>query len=307
MIRTTLATVAAVLLTAVTGVAPPAGGAATAASAAACSGATGVTVVVDFNELGGGLTAACAADGAGKDASQVFTDAGYPLTYVQEDPGFTCRVSGKPADNPCARTPPATAYWSLWWSDGETGSWVYSSSGVNTLQVPDGGYLAFAWHQGSGNAGPPDANPTPHDSPEPSDEPSDGHPGDNGGNGGHSGNGGNQGDTTSDGGSSGSSAVPSTSAAPTTTAATESASESASPDRRKKRRDRDGEEPSGTATSTDALPAADEITDGPPPSDLSADSSGDDDGALSTWIGLGLAVLVLGAAGLVTVLRRRSG
>ena len=55
------------------------------------------------------------------------------------------------------------------------------------------------------------------------------------------------------------------------------------------------------------MPGAAEITAGPPSGDLGTESGDDDGGALPTWIGLALAVLVLGAAGLVTVLRRRAG
>lgn len=306
-----LGPVVAALLAAAAGVLVPGGSApAAAAAVAACPGAAGVTVIVDYNEIGGPTRAGCDADGGGKSASQVFPDAGFPLEYHPRQPGYVCKVTGLPDDRPCLEN---DSFWSLWWSDGESGRWSFSNQGVGGLTVPEGGYVAFAWHEGSGNAQPPDVVPTPRESPEPSAEPSD--DGDDGGSGGDDGNGGgnggsnggNQGDNTPDGGSSVSTSGPSTSAAPTTTAATESASESASPDRRKKRRDREREEPSESATSTDAVPAADEITDGPPPSDLATDSSGDDDGALSTWIGLGLAVLVLGAAGLVTVLRRRAG
>ena len=91
------------------------------AVAAGCSGSTGVTVVVDHHQLGGGVQQACDADGGGKAASTVFPDSGFPLTYVQRQPGFVCRVSGAPASDPCVNTPPASAYWSLWWSDGKSG------------------------------------------------------------------------------------------------------------------------------------------------------------------------------------------
>ncbi len=264
---------------------------------AACSGDSGVSVIVDFNEVGGGVTAACDPDGAGKVASQVFPDAGYPLTYTQEDPGFACRVSGKPADAPCVRTPPATAYWSLWWSDGESGQWVYSSSGVSSLDVPDGGYLAFAWHQGSGNAAAPDVAPTAH-TPEPSGDDDGG--GDTGGTGGD-GPGGDQGDGDD---------AAATTADPSTASTDPSASESAS-DKRKRDRDRDptgrgmSDDPSDGATSD--RPAAADITAGPP-ADASADTADRGEGqTFPTWIALVLAALVLGAAAMVPLLRRRSG
>ncbi|MBE7325073.1 hypothetical protein IEQ44_10420 [Nocardioides sp. Y6] len=129
-------------------VAPP-------ALAAVCSGDAGVTVVVDFAELGGGLTAGCDSDTEGQRARAILDDAGYPLTMASKSPGFVCRVSGLPADDPCVEAAPPDRYWSIWWADGEGGAWVYSSRGVDSLRVPDGGYLAMAWHEGSGKAEPP--------------------------------------------------------------------------------------------------------------------------------------------------------
>jgi hypothetical protein len=138
-----------------------------------CVGASGITVVVDFHQLGGGAQSGC--DNAeGHTAAQNFTSTGFPLEYVQQTPGFTCRVSGKPASDPCVRTPPATAYWSLWWSDGRSGSWSYATVGVGSLKVPQGGYVAFSWQGQSGRA-LPGISPTPRRAPEPpppSDTPS---------------------------------------------------------------------------------------------------------------------------------------
>jgi hypothetical protein len=121
------------------------------AAAAACSGATGVTVVVDPGSLGGGIAEVCNSSAGGKAAS-LFSGAGFSLTYVQRQPGFVCRVDGKPASDPCVNTPPADAYWGLWWSDGKSGTWSYSSLGAGSLNVPDGGYVAFAWQSGSKSA-----------------------------------------------------------------------------------------------------------------------------------------------------------
>ena len=126
----------------------------TPASAATCSSAAGVSVVVDFHELGGGVRTACVADGGGRTAGSLFPAAGFPLTYVQRQPGFVCRVSGAPADDPCVNTPPADAYWGLWWSDGRSGSWTYASTSAGSLRVPDSGYVAFSWNGGSARSGP---------------------------------------------------------------------------------------------------------------------------------------------------------
>ncbi|MDP2774338.1 MAG: hypothetical protein Q8O61_12370 [Nocardioides sp.] len=133
------------------------------AAAAGCPSADGVTVVVDFNELGGGVPSVCDADGGGKKASTLFGDAGFPLTYASRQPGFVCRVSGVPASDPCVNTAPANAYWGLWWSDGKNGSWSYSSLGAASLTLPEGAYVAFSWDQSDSSA-PPSFTPAVHKS-----------------------------------------------------------------------------------------------------------------------------------------------
>ncbi|MFJ9316270.1 hypothetical protein ACIRN4_18935 [Pimelobacter simplex] len=294
-LTSTLRTVVAALVAAATVVLLPAD----PASAAGCSGATGVTVVVDFNQLrGDDLTTGCAPSGGGSAASEIFPAAGYPLDYVT-DSTFVCRVSGYPENAGCGRTPPATAYWSLWWSDGKSGRWTYAPRGVAGLKIPTGGYVAFSWHQGSGDAAPPGVAATPRVSPaapsaKPSAKPKPG------------------GGATKSGGSS-KPAKPA--ATPSTTpSATASASTSASP----------AETPTATAspsasasTTSDApvptdpgtsdVPSIDEITDGPP--SASDRASGDDtegDG-FPVWLGAALAVAVLGGAAAVPILRRRRG
>jgi hypothetical protein len=152
------------------------------AQAATCGSASGVSVVVDFHQLGGGVQTFCDAGGAGKYADKQFVDAGHSLTYVQRQPGFVCRVDGTPASDPCVNTPPADAYWSLWWSDGKSGTWTYSSTGVASLKVPAGGYVALSWQQGSAKAAPgvaptahpssPTTHPTTHPTRHPTRHPS---------------------------------------------------------------------------------------------------------------------------------------
>jgi hypothetical protein len=177
----------------------------------------GVTVVVDGNQLGGDPDVTCV-HRAGT-ASELFTEAGFTLEYQPQLQDFVCRVAGRPAEGPCTD---GDSYWSLWWAK-PGGSWVYSTLGVTSLEVPTGGSLAFAWHQAEGDAAPPDV-----------------------------------------------------AVAQTTRGAS------------------NGTSPGESATA-----------DGPPPN--SSDGSKGDGGTLPTWIGLGLAALVLGAAGLVAALRRRSG
>jgi hypothetical protein len=145
------------------------------ASAASCTSADGVTVVVDPGALGGALTSVCDG-GAGQAASARYADSGVALTYAQRQPGFVCRVDGAPASDPCVNTPPADAYWGLFWTDGTSGTWTYSSIGVTGLQVPEGGAVALAWQQGTTRRTPGIAAPvhkaSPSKSPSPTKSPS---------------------------------------------------------------------------------------------------------------------------------------
>lgn len=147
---------AACLLAAAAGVVPL-----SSAEASTCSSADGVSVVVDFHELGGGVQTACVADGGGKNAATLFETAGFALTPVQRQDGFVCRVDGKPSNDPCVNTPPADAYWGLWWSDGTSGQWTYATRGAGSQTVPDGGYVAFSWN-GSASRSAPGVSPATH-------------------------------------------------------------------------------------------------------------------------------------------------
>jgi hypothetical protein len=103
----------------------------------------GVAVLVEFHGLDHADVRAC--EPAGSTAAQVLRGAGLTLTDVQRQPGFVCRVDGLPADDPCVNTPPASAYWSLWWSDGTGGDWTYSTLSASSLEVPAGGSVALVW------------------------------------------------------------------------------------------------------------------------------------------------------------------
>ena len=141
MLRTLRSIVAAAALTtglAAATIAVPAA----PASAAACGTAAGVTVVVDPQQLGGGVRAVCDASGAQKTAASIFEESGFHQSYTSG--GMVCQVNGQPSGDACRHDPPATAYWSLWWSDGTSG-WVYSSLGVGSLKIPAGGSVAWTW------------------------------------------------------------------------------------------------------------------------------------------------------------------
>lgn len=252
------------------------------AQAAACPTATGVTVVVDFGSLGGGAGQGCVSGGGGDRASSLFPAAGFPLTYVASGGGFVCRVSGKPADDPCQNTPPADRYWALWWSDG-SGSWSYSSRGVGSLRVPDGGSVAFVWDDVSGNRAPgvsppthssssPSSSPTPKPTPNPGTKPS---------------------------------TKPTAKPKPTTAATadeastTPSASASASP----------SATPS-TGPSATATPTTTSATAEPSPTEsvtaaAVASDPAEPDGGLPAWVGPAVLVVLFGAGAAVLVVRRR--
>jgi hypothetical protein len=260
-----------------------------AAQAASCSSAHGVTVVVDFHQLGGGVHSACDAGGAGRTAAQQLTDVGHQLTYVQRQPGFVCRVDGAPADDPCVNTPPANAYWGLWWTDGTSTTWHYSAEGVGSLTVPDGGYVALSW-QGGGAKAPPGVTPRVHPSasPTPTQAPSS-HP--------------THHPTkapTSHPTQSPSSATPTSGAGPTGSAG-HSASPTHGPTHRPSSSATSAAAGPGTASgSPDTTQAAGAAN---PTSDDASGSSG-----LPAWVPALLVVLLLGAAAAVTVVRRkRSG
>jgi hypothetical protein len=176
--RRRLSGFAAAVLVAAAAYATGLGATSAAATASGCSSGEGVTVVVDFHDLGGGLQQTCDAEGGGRDGASLFVRAGYQLTPVQKQPAFVCRINGVPADDPCVNTPPADAYWALWWSDGTDGRWSYSTVAASGLKIPDGGYVAFSWNRGSGQDKPgttpkahvdngPTAAPTPKSSPTP--------------------------------------------------------------------------------------------------------------------------------------------
>jgi len=135
---------ARILLAAVVGAAASIIGITMPAQAAACPRGTGVTVVVNSSVR-------CDANGGGR-ASSNFTDTGHSLKYVGN--GFVCQVDNYPAE--CK--PPSDDYWSLWWSDGRSGSWVYSGAGVGSLKVPSGGWVAFRF-QNNGSKIQPGVRP----------------------------------------------------------------------------------------------------------------------------------------------------
>ncbi len=280
------------------------------AEAAACTDAGGVTVVVDPGSLPGSLSQTCVG-GSGK-AAGLFGSAGHTLTRVQRFPGAVCKVDGEPADSSCVNMPPTNAYWGLFWSDGKSGSWVYSSAGVDNLDVPAGGSVALAWQSSSSRRNPavkpPDHDGSGADDPGGSGGGSGGTGGSGGGGrtGGGSGGGSGGGNDGPTGGASSdapASSSPSASDSPTSDAPKPADSKQGKRDRPAdgKKSDRPREQQSQTAEPTedatvapDAAPAADPATTPVSP------------GGLPLWL-VGLAAAGLLAVGTtVAVVRRRA-
>jgi hypothetical protein len=102
----------------------------------ACTTTSGVTVVIDFQELGGGVHVRCAPQPVGN-GFEALRQAGIDHTTTVRFPGFLCRIAGKPANDPCQTTSPATAYWSYWIAQ-RGASWCYSSWGAGNRTPPPG-------------------------------------------------------------------------------------------------------------------------------------------------------------------------
>ncbi|MBB5829092.1 hypothetical protein [Micromonospora carbonacea] len=136
----------AVVLAAV-GVVGESGSPAMAAGAAGyCPDASGVTVVVDFNELGGGTVVRCAR-GEQSTGLTALKSAGFLVTgTLRWGEGFVCRIEGKPsaAAEKCVDTPPASAYWSYWHA-ANGGSWTYSDKGVLNRKPPAGTFEGWSF------------------------------------------------------------------------------------------------------------------------------------------------------------------
>jgi hypothetical protein len=248
------------------------------AEASSCPGTAGVTVVVEFHELGRGSAQSCVGDGGGHTADRLLKDAGYALDYVQRFPGFVCRIDGVPADDPCVNTPPADAYWGLWWSDGTTGKWTYSSLGAASLAVPAGGYVAMVWDGSTGSV-PPTARAAVHPTPTPTPtQPPTQTP----------------------------TATPAPT--PTNTPATAGPTKSPSPTPKptakptKKPTRKPTKQPSTSSSASPTEEPTEEPTDLPPTAAVDGTS---DDGGLPGWVPPVLVALLLAAAGAVAVVRRR--
>jgi hypothetical protein len=254
------------------------------ASAAPCPGSSGVTVVVESNRLGADSSQSCVTDGSGRSADRLLEEAGHSLTYVQRFPGFVCQIDGLPADDPCVNTPPADAYWGLWWSDGKTGKWTYSSLGAGSLSIPAGGYVAMVWDGSAGDVRP-SADPAVHATPTPTPSA-----------------------TKKPSPTPTPTSTPTPTPTPTTSGpATGTPTAKPSPTKTPK----PSRTPSPTEETTTAAPPSESPSNqqseaGGPLEPPAGSDDGDDGGGLPGWVPPALVVVLLGAAGGVAVVRRRT-
>ena len=139
---------------------PPAAAAPRQASGA-CAGTSGVTVVVDFQDLDGGVNVVCAT-GTVSSGLDALAKAGVSYQTAQRFPGFVCRIAGRPANDPCVNTSPGSAYWSYWIA-APGGSWCYSTVGAGNRTPPAGTFegWSFALNRTTSELPPPRFAPPP--------------------------------------------------------------------------------------------------------------------------------------------------
>ncbi|HEU5152697.1 MAG TPA: hypothetical protein VFU19_19560 [Iamia sp.] len=116
----------------------------------------GVTIVVDFQDLGGGVNVRCT-ERPPTDGADALDAAGISWQgVVRWGRGFVCKIAGKPADDPCIDTPPASAYWSYWLAP-RGGRWCYSNLGVLNRRPPPGTVegWSFSLDRDGGQSPPP--------------------------------------------------------------------------------------------------------------------------------------------------------
>ena len=114
-----------------------------AGAAASCAG---VTVVVDFTHFNGNIERGCAPNpSSGLDALHQagFTTAG----TTQYGDAFLCRIDNLPgpADEACASTPPATAYWAYYRAQANDTGWTYSPIGAASTHPAPGSVEGYAF------------------------------------------------------------------------------------------------------------------------------------------------------------------
>ncbi|MDX1658337.1 MAG: hypothetical protein R3343_05915 [Nitriliruptorales bacterium] len=150
-----------------------------AAAAGACPTLDdGVTVVVDFQDLGGGIHVRCA-PGDPSSGFAALTGAGFSFDEVASWPGVVCRIDGLPGTDreDCQDMPPGDAYWAYFHAE-RSGSWSFSGSGAGSYDPAVGSVEGWSFSEGGGAQEPreppppaPAPQPEPEQEPEPEPEP----------------------------------------------------------------------------------------------------------------------------------------
>ena len=88
--------------------------------------------------------------------------AGVSYQTTQRFPGFVCRIAGKPSNDPCVNTSPASASWAYWLA-APGGSWCYSTLGVGSRKPAPGTFegWSFALNRTADAIPPPRFAPPP--------------------------------------------------------------------------------------------------------------------------------------------------
>jgi hypothetical protein len=126
-----------------------------------CTDNVGVTIVVDFQDLGGGVNLACA-PGQVRDGLDALTRAGVSWEGTKRFPGVVCRIAGKPGSDTeqCVNTPPANAYWGYWIAS-RGGQWCYATVGAANRTPPPGTVEGWSFVKDKPDAPPPRYAPPP--------------------------------------------------------------------------------------------------------------------------------------------------
>jgi hypothetical protein len=111
-----------------------------------CPDVNGVTVVIDFQQLGGGMIMRCAV-GDQPTGHTAIKNAGFQITGVQRwGEAFVCRIEGKPGPDTerCVNTPPVSAFWSYWHAP-NSGDWTLSQDGLMSRKPPLGSFEGWSF------------------------------------------------------------------------------------------------------------------------------------------------------------------
>jgi hypothetical protein len=128
-----------------------------------CVDNVGITIVVDFQELTGGVNVRCA-PGLVTSGLDALDKAGISWEGTRRFPSLVCRIAGKPGTDTegCVNAPPLSAYWGYWVAP-RGGQWCFSNLGAGSRKPPPGSVegWSFALNKTAGGTPPPGYAPPP--------------------------------------------------------------------------------------------------------------------------------------------------